>query len=151
MGFSENLKKIRTEKGISQQELAKNIGVSQTAVYQWEKGIRRPKIDAIAKISTFLNIAPAQLFMTEMQEINGEKGMVLDFGNIKEDEIGSFFELVLPECVQNCKEEQYMLHSFENKENLLKMFDLLNLVGQEKALEQIEMLTKIPEYQNDPI
>ena len=32
MGFSENLKRIRSEKGLSQQELAKRVGVSQTAI-----------------------------------------------------------------------------------------------------------------------
>ena len=29
------------------------------------------------------------------------------------------------------------------------MFDILNDVGQDKAIEQVEMLTKIPEYRKE--
>ena len=51
MSFSENLKKFRTQKGLSQQKLAELVGVSQTAIYNWEKGERTPKMDAITKIA----------------------------------------------------------------------------------------------------
>ena len=45
MNFAETLKKIRIEKGYSQQSLAKKAGVSQTAVYSWKKGERKHKLE----------------------------------------------------------------------------------------------------------
>ena len=37
----------------------------------------------------------------------------------------------------------------QNKELLNNLFDKLNQNGQDKALEQMELLAKIPEYQKD--
>ena len=37
--------------------------------------------------------------------------------------------------------------SSERKKTLEKMFDSLNTLGQDIAIEQVETLTKIPEYQ----
>lgn len=38
MSFAENLKKIRKEKGFSQEELAETMNVSRQAVSKWEQG-----------------------------------------------------------------------------------------------------------------
>lgn len=57
--------------------------------------------------------------------------------------------------------DPYSLYSFEmasdailnasiNEDTLLDCYRILNSKGQEKAIEQVEMLTKIPEYQKDP-
>ena len=50
--FAENIKRLRTERQITQEELAKRVGVSQTAIYQYENGDATPKISiavALAK------------------------------------------------------------------------------------------------------
>lgn len=44
MAFSENLRKLRKEKGISQAKLAEKLGISQMAVYGYETGIRVPNV-----------------------------------------------------------------------------------------------------------
>ena len=44
MSFAENLKLIRTEKGISQNELANSVGVTQPMIAQYEMGIKFPNI-----------------------------------------------------------------------------------------------------------
>ena len=65
MSFSENLKKFRTQKGLSQQKLAELVGVSQTAIYNWEKGERTPKMDAITKIADVLGVKLSDLIPTD--------------------------------------------------------------------------------------
>ena len=52
MTFSEKLKRMRKERGISQATLAKNLGVSQSSVNYWEKGERIPSIEAVKRIAT---------------------------------------------------------------------------------------------------
>lgn len=42
MAFSDNLKNIREKAGISQENLADKLGISHTAIYGYEKGIRVP-------------------------------------------------------------------------------------------------------------
>lgn len=44
MSFAENLKLIRTEKGISQAEVAKSLGVAQPTIAQYELGMKVPNI-----------------------------------------------------------------------------------------------------------
>ena len=61
MNFAETLKKIRIEKGYSQQSLAKKAGVSQTAVYSWEKGERKPKLEQLRRIATALDVTIGEL------------------------------------------------------------------------------------------
>lgn len=39
MGFAENLRKIRKERGLSQEELAEVLKVSRQAVSKWEQGV----------------------------------------------------------------------------------------------------------------
>ncbi|MBA4510297.1 helix-turn-helix transcriptional regulator [Clostridium sporogenes] len=49
MSFSENLKLIRKERHISQEELGEIMGVSRQAVSKWEQGIGYPEIEKLLK------------------------------------------------------------------------------------------------------
>lgn len=50
------IKELRTEKGISQKTLAKNIGVSQKAIDYWERDINEPKASYIIKLADFFGV-----------------------------------------------------------------------------------------------
>ena len=50
MTFSKNLQYIRTHAGISQEQLAEQLGVSRQSVSKWESGISFPEMDTILKI-----------------------------------------------------------------------------------------------------
>ena len=62
MNFSEQLRKIRSEKGLSQKKLADLSGLSQAAIYQWEKGTRKPKFEQCEKLAIALKVSPAIFF-----------------------------------------------------------------------------------------
>ena len=55
--FSERLKELRMEKGISMTELAKEIGVSAIAVSRWERGLQIPNVDYAVTIAKFFNVS----------------------------------------------------------------------------------------------
>ena len=48
---------LRKELGISQQQLAKEIGVTQKAIDFWEKDINEPKASYIVKIALFFKVS----------------------------------------------------------------------------------------------
>lgn len=55
--FSKNLKELRMEKGLSQQELAQIFNVTQSTVAKWESGDREPNFSILIELSNYFNIS----------------------------------------------------------------------------------------------
>ena len=55
MLFAKNLKKLRTEKGLSQRELAERLYVTRTTINRWETGSRLPDAAMISRLSEILD------------------------------------------------------------------------------------------------
>ena len=64
MSFSENLKQVRKERHLSQEELAEILDVSRQAVSKWEQGIGYPEVEKLLLLSCKLNI-PLDSLMSE--------------------------------------------------------------------------------------
>ncbi len=43
MNFKENLKNLRTKQNLSRKELANKLNILQTAIRDWEQGLRQPR------------------------------------------------------------------------------------------------------------
>ena len=56
MFFAETLKKLRTEKGLSQRELAGQVFVTRSTVARWESGNRLPDAAMISRLSQCLDV-----------------------------------------------------------------------------------------------
>ena len=59
--FVFNLKEIRQEKGLSQTDLAKKMGISSQAVQQFENGVRTPSLERTVEIAQALDITLDEL------------------------------------------------------------------------------------------
>ena len=66
MSFSDNLKAIRKEKKMSQEELAEMLGVSRQAVSKWELGDGYPEAEKLLIIAGKLNVSLDALMDTEI-------------------------------------------------------------------------------------
>lgn len=55
--FNENSKEARLKSGISQKDLAENIGVAKSTYSLYESGKREPNVDTIKKIASSLNVS----------------------------------------------------------------------------------------------
>lgn len=73
MSFSENLKQIRKEKNISQEELAEILDVSRQAVSKWEQGIGYPEMEKILLLSQKLNISLDYLMLGEAVPLSSNR------------------------------------------------------------------------------
>lgn len=60
--FAENMKAIRTEKGISQEDLGFKAGLDRTYISGIERGIRNPSLKNIKKIAKALKANVIDLF-----------------------------------------------------------------------------------------
>ena len=74
MSFSENLKQIRKEHHLSQEELAELLDVSRQAVSKWEQGQGYPEVEKLLLLSRKLNISLDALMSNEAGSDRCSKG-----------------------------------------------------------------------------
>ena len=55
--FSERIKYLRTEKGLGQDDLAKEIGVSNGIISLWENGLREPSMSSLIALANFFHVS----------------------------------------------------------------------------------------------
>lgn len=65
MELNEKLQELRKQKGLTQEELAKILFVSRTAISKWESGRGYPNIDSLKAIAEFFNITIDELLSSE--------------------------------------------------------------------------------------
>ena len=53
--FNKRIRELRIEKNLSQSNLAKLIGVTQSTIAKWETKIRQPDIDTLIEIAKYFN------------------------------------------------------------------------------------------------
>ena len=68
--FSEKLKELRKEKGLSVVDLSKIIGFSKIVIYFWENGQREPTSNALIALSDFFGVSIDYLVGRENDEGN---------------------------------------------------------------------------------
>ena len=56
-----NLEKIRTARGMTQQELASRVGCSRLSIFRWERRQSLPTGDNLLKLAAALNVTPNEL------------------------------------------------------------------------------------------
>ena len=64
MEFSERLKELRSEKGISQAKLAADIHISRSAVAKWENGLGLPNDESLKLLADYFGITTDELIPT---------------------------------------------------------------------------------------
>ena len=65
--FNENIKKIRKEKGLSQEELAVKLNVVRQTISKWEKGLSVPDAQLLISLSEILE-TPVSVLLGETIE-----------------------------------------------------------------------------------
>lgn len=57
MSFSEKFYMLRKKSGLSQEQLAEQLGVSRQAISKWESGVSLPENDKLVVISNYFNVS----------------------------------------------------------------------------------------------
>lgn len=117
MSVSENIKKIRKEKALTQKALGELCGINEANIRKYESGRANPKIETIRKFANALGVSMSDLI----------------------DDWSQFS----PEELQN---DWNISEANSKTSKMCNLFDSLNEAGQDKALEQVYLLTKVPEF-----
>lgn len=113
--FSENLKKIRKDNNLSQEQLAEELGVSRQAISKWESALAYPEMDKIIALSDKFNLNIDDLLHKDIREIKGEEETkknlnqyVDDFLNFITNTINMFSNMSFKSKIK-CLLEQFVI------------------------------------------
>ena len=76
MLFADTLKKLRTEKGLSQRELSQRLYVTRSTIARWENGNRLPNAAMILRISGVLDI-DVNILLAAVTESNETPNVIM--------------------------------------------------------------------------
>lgn len=85
--FSERLKKLRTEKHLSQKELAEKLEMSQQAIAKWENNQTTPNPEMLVRIADFFDVSADYLLGRINQDIFIDKKNMRNFSNNRLEEL----------------------------------------------------------------
>lgn len=71
MSFGERLRRRREEKGMTQQQLAQQLGISKSAVGNYETGVSMPREDVLLQLFSALDAEPNYLFQDSFHSGGG--------------------------------------------------------------------------------
>ena len=72
MGIKENLKALRKQHNLSQQELAKIAGVTDKAISTWESGTRIPRMGAIQRMAYYFGLQKSDIIEDNSRILSGD-------------------------------------------------------------------------------
>lgn len=124
----ENIKKIRRVRGVTQAELSQAIGVNRATIARYESGGIQLSMEMAIKIANALGCSVGDFYPMDSPE--------RELGAIYQNSYNILEDFRPPEQTK--------------QERLTAAFDRLNDKGQEVAVDRVEELGKIPEYQKQP-
>lgn len=127
MNLSHNLKKIRKEHNLSQEQLAEKLGVSRQSVSKWESNQAYPEMDKVLQLCKMFNLNIDDLLNQDINEVNNSKKaknninkFIDDFLNYINKTINVFSALKVKDRLK-CIFEQFIIS--------LSIFVVLLIIG----------------------
>ena len=125
MKIGEQIRTIRKHHGLTQKELGTLSKTSESTIKQYESGTRQPRLEQLQKIASVFGGSVEDIFELERPKLSPADKIIVDMS--------------LAGLNLTMNKEKKMMYEF-NK---------LNEEGKDKAIEQVEMLSKIPEYRKE--
>lgn len=137
------LLELRTKKGLSQDELAKELFVTRQAVSRWENGDTIPSTETLKLLSKFYDVSINTLLGSPQQLICQCCGMPLEDSNISREKDGSLNEEYCQWCYENGN------FTYSSKEQLID-FCVEHMANENWPKEQVRahMEAVVPELKH---
>ena len=74
----ENIKLLRTQKGISQEQLANHLNVVRQTVSKWEQGKSVPDADLLIAMADYFGVSVAELLGSKLERKQGEPSEIAE-------------------------------------------------------------------------
>ncbi len=127
--------KLRTQKGMSQEELAEKVFVTRQAVSRWETGETTPNTETLKLLSRLFNVSINTLLGSPRQLICQCCGMPLEDSSISKEKEGFFNEEYCKWCYAD---GEYM---YSDMDDLIDVC-VKNMVSEEYSEEEVRTYLK---------
>ena len=114
--FSKNLKKIRKENNLSQEQLADELGVSRQAISKWESAQAYPEMDKIISLCNKFDLNIDDLLNKDIKEVKGEEeskkklnNYINDFLKFVSDSINMFVNMTFKSKLKCIIEQLFII------------------------------------------
>ncbi len=78
MNIGNKIRKLRKQRGITQEQLAESIGISFQAVSKWENNIALPDITLTPALASYFGVSMDELFDFNLKEIECAVKMITE-------------------------------------------------------------------------
>lgn len=134
MSIGDNIRRLRLEKKMTQKELSKLSGISEVMISQYERGVRVPKNNNMARIAYVLDKSGRELLDDELPFDLLDPTWDKDFIDI--------YRQPVPQIRDT--------HLDYSENELITNYRMLNDAGKLEASKRVEELTEIVKYQKYP-
>lgn len=141
MLFADTMKKLREEKGLSQNEIAKRMYVTRTTVSRWESGHRLPDAAMITRLSGVLDVDVNLLISAAAQSDENPVVIMVDDNKVFLNDGMPIIEEIIPNAtvIGFTKPSEAVRYAKENRVALafldIEMIDVSGLDVCRKLLE----------------
>ena len=144
----EKIKQKRQKKGLTQKQLGEscNPPINEANIRKYENGYLSPSLKTLRKIAIALNVPIYEIMEKEYWDTFSPDDISEDLRETAEGAKKAISDTA--NTIADLTHSAAALTAQQRK--LLSHYENLNSIGQNKAVEQVEMLTKIPEYQKKP-
>lgn len=138
------IKEFRKKEKLTQEQLAKKLGISKMSMRRYENGERMPSVDVLIRLANIFKVKITDIYSYELESYKEQIIEETPILRVAKKNGSTLFtdEVLNHRIIDN-------LNITSDKQLLLLKYNQLNNAGQTKAMEQIELLTKIPEYRKD--
>lgn len=155
MTVGERIRKIRTEKGMTQKQVAEACGMADSAVRKYESGAQKPKLDTIIRLAKALDVSPSLLAGIDPLIETPENRAIVDCGLsevMRDSQIFYSSGTRKKARKPTLEEAAAMLKDKPSDEDYLMIaFDRLNEKGRRIAIERVQELGEIAEYRSEGV
>lgn len=156
MLIGDQIKELRTSKGITQAELAKKCGLNRNSIYKYEKNEMVPKLEQLHKIAAALGV-PSSDFLPQ-EYTDGmfpwvfEDAQHLDFA--LDSTLDSVQFLVISDAIDECNElflsKVKHISDKQLEKELMAIFKVQDRLGKWKLLELAQDFDSHGKYKHYP-
>lgn len=121
--FSSRLKELINEKGLSLRDLAADMGVTFTALSDWQRGNKTPRADSIVILARYFGVSSDYLLgLTDVRTSETDIRSVAEYTGLSENAISTLQNHYLSNTIEWGRYRRSVLNEFLENTELIKEF-----------------------------